>query len=126
LIVPDETNLKAGSSLGLRLDSDEEEKTKPTGGFKPPIGLSLDVSSQKSDEKMAPSKPGGFSNKKKPKKSLMIDTETINKNFTVGGEKGDFTPAYALEKLENDIQELASKCVLAMRRAKKGRKKTNF
>ena len=56
----------------------------------------------------------------------MIDTENINKNFTVGGERGDFNPEVRLQNLENEIQELAAKCVAAMKKSSKQKPKNTF
>ena len=50
----------------------------------------------------------------KPLRSLALDTEKINELFNFGGEKGEMREEDALEKLEQDIKELASICVEAM------------
>ena len=47
-------------------------------------------------------------------RSLALDTEKINELFNFGGEKGEMREEDALEKLEQDIKELASICVEAM------------
>ena len=67
-----------------------------------------------------------MSNRRAPKKNLAIDIENINKQFNFGGEKGELKPEELENKLESDIMELATKCVQAMRRAKKHKPRTKF
>ena len=45
-----------------------------------------------------------------------MDTEKINELFNFGGEKGEMRDEDALDKLEQDIKELANLCVQAMRK----------
>lgn len=52
----------------------------------------------------------------KPMRSLKLDTEKINELFNFGGEKGEMRDEEALDKLEQDIKELAGICIAAMRR----------
>jgi hypothetical protein len=49
-------------------------------------------------------------------RSLNLDTEKINELFNFGGEKGEMRDEDALDKLEQDIKELALVCVQAMRK----------
>jgi len=49
-------------------------------------------------------------------RSLNLDTEKINELFNFGGEKGEMRDEDALDKLEQDIKELAGICVDAMRK----------
>lgn len=49
-------------------------------------------------------------------RSLKLDTEKINELFNFGGEKGEMRDEEALDKLEQDIKELAGICIAAMRR----------
>lgn len=58
--------------------------------------------------------------------NLLIDTESINKQFNFGGEKGEMKEEIANENLENDIIELAQKCIEAMQKSKKSKPKSNF
>ncbi len=52
----------------------------------------------------------------KPLRSLNLDTEKINELFNFGGEKGEMRDEDALDKLEQDIKELALICVESMRK----------
>jgi len=52
----------------------------------------------------------------KPLRSLNLDTEKINELFNFGGEKGEMRDEDALDKLEQDIKDLADICVQAMRK----------
>ena len=109
-------------ALGLLINDDDmafEEEKK--------AAAQLDgINTSPDPKKAVKPKTNSLTNKKKLKMPLMIDTENINKNFNFGGEKGDFQPQFAKEKLESDIQELASKCVAAMMRVKKAKPKSNF
>ena len=104
-----------GKQMKLEIPGDEEEKVevankRDTGD----VGATSDLPDS---EIFKQKKKNLFSNSKskKPKMALAIDIEHINDLYNFGGEHGEMKEEEAIERLENDIQELAAICIKAMR-----------
>lgn len=100
---------------------------EPQGATGATNDLNLDTPSCSSEQSSAKkTRKSHFTNRKAPNINLAIDIVSINNQFNFGGEKGELKPEELESKLESDIMELATKCVQAMRRAKKHKPRTKF
>ncbi len=99
----------------------EKPKPKPQlfgKKFAPPALTSCENEGEEIALDPLPRNPRGFLGAKLPK-GLAIDTEQINNEFDIGGEKGKkiVDEAEEEQKEEQEILELAEHCVLAMSRS---------
>ena len=100
---------------------------EPQGATGATNDLNLDTPSCSSEQSSAKKhQKSHFTNRKAPNLKLAIDIVSINNQFNFGGEKGELKPEELENKLESDIMELAYKCIMAMRRAKKNKPRTKF